>query len=165
MNPLTRWSRIAALPAVAVGLLAAHPAPRPARPAAAAPLSAPTRANLDQAMHGEALAYARYMLDAEVARRAGDPALARLFQDTARVERLEHFAEEARLAGLVGDNRKNLRDAIQGEAYEAGTMYPGFARQARAAGDTAAAKLFTEISRDEARHSAAFAAALRKLKP
>jgi rubrerythrin len=163
MDPLIRWSCIPAILVLALGLPAAHAARR--QPATAAPLSPATRANLERAMQGEALAYARYTLDAEVARRSGNAALARLFEDTARIERFEHFAEEARLARVVGDNRKNLRDAIQGESYEAGTMYPGFARQARAAGDTAAARLFSEIGRDEAKHRAAFAAALRKLQP
>ena len=58
----------------------------------------------------------------------------------------EHFAGEAVLAGLVGTNAANLRDAIKGETYEHTTMYPGFAKQATKDKCPAAAKLFTEIA-------------------
>ena len=73
-------------------------------------------------------------------------AIARLFSGTAQVELREHFAGEAVLAGLVGTNAANLRDAIKGETYEHTTMYPGFAKQATKDKCPAAAKLFTEIA-------------------
>lgn len=119
-----------------------------------------TKENLSTAMHGEAFAYAKYLLYAQKARESGKPELAKLLETTAKTERLEHFAEEAKLVGLVDDNAANLKDAIQGESYEVETMYREFAEQARAAGDLAAAERFEEIRKDEMKHREAFQAAL-----
>jgi hypothetical protein len=46
-----------------------------------------------------------------------------LFEKTAEVERCEHFAEKAELAGLVGNDADNLKDSIKGESYEIEIMY------------------------------------------
>ena len=119
-----------------------------------------TRINLLNAMQGEAFAFAKYLLFAEQARKSGNADLAALFEQTAQVERLEHFAEEAVLAGFLGSDSENLRQAISGEAYEVDTMYREFAEQAEAAGENAAADRFREIRSDEAGHLAAFRAAL-----
>ncbi len=124
-----------------------------------------TLENLSTAMHGEAFAYVKYSLYAEHARKGGNRELADLFDKTARTERLEHFAEEAQLAGLVGSDRDNLKDAIEGESYEIDTMYLDFAHKAKVAGDTAAAARFEEIRHDEMSHRDAFKAALAKLGP
>ena len=126
-------------------------------------LSEQTMQNLSTAMHGEAFAYAKYMAFAEHARTSGDAALADFLEKTAKTERLEHFAEEAKLAGLVGSNTDNLKDAIKGESYETETMYRNFAQQAEQAGDHEAAQRFEEIRQDEARHRDAFTAALNNL--
>ncbi len=123
-----------------------------------------TRENLMTALHGEAFAFARYMLFAEHARKQGRPELADIFERAARTERFEHFAEEAQLAGLVGDDEKNLRDAIGGESYEIETLYREFARQAAAAGDEAAAALFTEVRNDEMTHRDLFQGALEQMR-
>jgi rubrerythrin len=87
--------------------------------------------NLSTAMHGEAFAYAKYLLYAERAHKSGNKELADLFEKNANTERFEHFAEEAELAGLVGSDADNLRDAIKGESYEIDIMYLEFAGQAR----------------------------------
>lgn len=97
------------------------------------------------------------------ARKSGNQELADLFEKTANTERFEHFAEEAQLAGLVGSDADNLRDAIKGEAYEIDTMYLEFAQKAKGAGDTAAADRFEEIRHDEMGHRDAFKIALAKL--
>ncbi|MFF3734535.1 ferritin family protein [Streptomyces sp. NPDC002476] len=125
--------------------------------------AARTMANLDTAMHGEALAHAKYMLFATRARQTGNPALARLFEGTAGVELHEHFASEAALAGLVRTTKTNLRKAITGERNEATGLYPGFAKRAASIGDTAAAGYFRDTAADEARHAAAFQQALNQL--
>ena len=122
-----------------------------------------TMDNLSRAMHGEAFAYAKYMLFAERARQSGNTELAELLEKTAREELWAHFAEEAKLAGLVHDDADNLKDAIQGESYQVETMYREFAEQAGAAGDQAAADRFAEIRHDEIRHREAFKEALAKL--
>lgn len=119
--------------------------------------------NLSTAMHGEAFAYAKYLLYADQARRSGQPELADLLEKTAKTERFEHFAEEAELAGVVGSNSANLKDAIKGESYESETMYHEFAQQAEQAGDHRAAQRFEEIRKDEAKHRDAFNAALSDL--
>lgn len=131
-------------------------------PAAAPTLSKQTQENLATAMHGEAFAYAKYMLYAQHARMHGDRQLAMLFTQAARTERFQHFSEEAALAGLVRTDKDNLKDAVAGESYEVETMYREFAEQATAAGDKAAADRFDEIRRDEMGHRDAFKAALDK---
>lgn len=126
-------------------------------------LSEKTLANLSTAMHGEAFAYAKYLLFAQHARRSGDPELAALLEKTAKTERFEHFAAEAKLAGLVGSDADNLRDAIKGENYESVTMYREFAQQAEQAGDHQVALRFEEIRQDEMKHRDAFSVALQDL--
>ncbi len=126
-------------------------------------LSIQTRRNLNTAMHGEAFAYVKYMLYAEQARKNGHPELAALFESTAKTERFEHFAEEAELAGLVGSDEDNLRDAIAGESYEVKTMYPDFADLASSHEDSDAAERFSEILKDEMNHRDAYQRALEKL--
>jgi rubrerythrin len=123
-----------------------------------------TMKNLSTAMHGEAFAYAKYLLFAEHARKNGNTKVADLFESAAKTERFEHFSEEAELAGLVGSDSDNLKDAIKGESYETETMYREFAEQAKQAGDHQAAKRFEEIRLDEAKHRDAFNAALSDLK-
>lgn len=122
-----------------------------------------TQGNLSTAMHGEAFAYAKYLLYAHDARQHGNTELANLFRRAANTERFQHFAEEAELAGLVGSDADNLRDAIKGESYEVDTMYREFAEQAAAAGDKSAADRFEEVRHDEMGHRDAFKAALEKM--
>jgi rubrerythrin len=123
-------------------------------------LSPKTQENLATAMHGEAFAYAKYQLYAKHAEQNGNAELAKLFRTAANIERFQHFTEEAQLAGLVGSDADNLRDAIKGESYEVDTMYRQFAEQAASAGDKAAADRFEEIRHDEAGHRDVFKAAL-----
>lgn len=123
-----------------------------------------TRANLNIAMHGEALAHAKYALFADRARMSGNAALERLLRGTAEVELREHFAGEAVLAGLVRNTRQNLERTIAGERYETNAMYPGFAMRAMAVGDLAAARLFRHNAVDEAKHALAFRQALDRLR-
>ncbi len=122
-----------------------------------------TMDNLSTAMHGEAFAYAKYSLYAEHARKNGNKEVADLFEKAAKMERFQHFAEEAQLAGLVRSDAENLRDAMKGESYEVGTMYFEFAQQATKDGDKAAADRFEEVRRDEMKHRDAFKAALAAL--
>ena len=123
-----------------------------------------TMDNLSTAMHGEAFAYVKYLLYSEHARKDGNMELAELFEKTANTERFEHFAEEAELAGLVGSDADNLKDAFKGESYEIELMYREFAQTAEAAGDRAVADRFEEIRHDEMGHRDAFKIALANLK-
>jgi rubrerythrin len=126
-------------------------------------LSPQTREHLMTAMRGEAFAYAKYMAYAQRAREDGLPAIADLFEQTARVEHLEHFREMAELAHLAGSDAQNLEDAIHGETQESQTIYPKFAEDAAAVGDTIAAERFREISKDEMKHRDMFQNALASL--
>ena len=126
-------------------------------------LSKTTVEDLSTAMHGEAFAYAKYMLYAEHARQNGNEQLATLFENTAKTERFEHFAEEAKLAGLVRSDAENVKEAMQGESYEVETMYREFAEKAAAAGDKTAADLFSEIRGDEMKHRDAYKKQLAEL--
>lgn len=126
-------------------------------------LNRETVENLSTAMRGEAFAYVKYLLYAEYARKSGNKELGDLFEKTANTERFEHFAEEAQLAGLVGSDADNLKEAIKGESYEIDTMYLEFGQKATVAGDTAAAARFEEIRHDEMGHRDAFKSALAKL--
>jgi rubrerythrin len=120
--------------------------------------------NLSTAMYGEAFAYVKYLLYAEHARKSGKEELADLFEKTANIERFEHFAEEAQLAGLVRNDADNLKDAIKGESYEIDIMYLELAQTAKVAKDIAAADRFEEFRHDEMGHRDAFKIALAKLK-
>lgn len=127
-------------------------------------LAPQTRANLETAMHGEAFANLKYLRYAEVAREAGDEALAALFTQSANVEANEHFAREADALRLDGTNAANLADAMAGETYENSTMYVTFANQAEAAGDLKTAALFRQIAVDEGDHYARYKAAADRLR-
>jgi len=122
-----------------------------------------TQENLRTALRGEAFAGAKYLCFAAQARLNGRPDLAALFERTAAVQHRKHFADEAGLAGLVGSDADNLRDAIAHEAYEVDVMYKRFADDAAAVGDAAAAARFAEIRRDEQGHLDAFRESLRQL--
>jgi rubrerythrin len=126
-------------------------------------LNPKTRENVMAAMKGEAYAYARYMMYADHARQNGHPYIADLFERTAKTEHFEHFRELAALVNLPASDVESLQDAIQGETYESQTMYPAFAKQAEASGDTAAAERFRELAQDEAQHRDAFRGALNSL--
>lgn len=111
-----------------------------------------TRANVIDALHGEAFAYARYELYAAAARASGDDQLAATFEGIANVELREHFRELAELVELAGADEDNLAAAIQDESAEVEETYRAFAEQARAAGETAAADRFDELVEDEREH-------------
>lgn len=128
-----------------------------------AKLHAETMKNLESAMHGEAFAHAKYLLYAEHARKNGHPDVAEVFEKAANQERLEHFREEAELAGLVKSDADNLRDAIKGENYETTTMYLDFAAQAEKVGDKEAAERFNEVRKDELKHRNEFQSTLERL--
>ena len=133
-----------------------------ASPAAA--LNSGTRKNLLYSMHGEALAFASYWAFAHQAGKEGRLSTAILFRATANQERDEHFAEEAELADLVGNDEANLEDAITGESYETTYLYPKYARQAHSSGDHEAGALFDELADDEAQHRETLKRALSALR-
>ncbi len=144
-----------------VGACSSHSSP-PAAPAApsTATIADSTRTNALSAMHGEALAHAKYLAYAAQAQQAGRKQAAQDFTTAAQTEHTDHFASEADLIRLGGAIADNLRGAISGETTEVNTMYPGFAKQATADNDPAAASAFSEIGADEATHLKDFQTAL-----
>ncbi len=136
-------------------LACSHHTATPAR----SPLAASTRANALSAMHGEAMAHAKYLAYAAQAQQAGRGQAAQQFTSAAHTELFDHFAREADLIGLGGDIAANLRDAISDETNQA-TMYRNFAKQANADHDTAAAALFTVLGDDAATCAKDFTTAL-----
>jgi len=161
------WPGIAvALSAIALISTAttAFAAPAPKTPAPVVAGTSKTYANLSTAMHGEAFAYAQYTAFAELAQTKGKSApLFKLWTNTAAIELGEHFAEEAALYGMVGSTVQNLATAGAGETFETTTMYPGYAKQAEAAGELEAADLLMEISSDEGYHASNYAAILKAI--
>ena len=122
-----------------------------------------TKTDLSTAMHGEAFAYAKYMLYAKQAREEGNVPLATLFEHTANIELNNHFRTHAYEYGLTGTDQQNLRDAIAGENYETTTMYPQMAQRARTSGDTKVASVFAAVAKDERMHRDRFKDALNQL--
>lgn len=122
-----------------------------------------TRAHLEQALAGEALASLRYRLFADAAEDAGYEAVAELFEQIGKQERREHAREIAGLLGTVRSTRENLEAALEGEVAEHRRMYPGFAAEARIHGDFKAAERFQELGADEHRHAAQLRQALHDL--
>jgi rubrerythrin len=119
-------------------------------PAAAA--TGQTTTNLTTATHDEALAYAEYYAWATQADAAGNPTVAALLRNTADQERGDHFAQLADSLDMVSSEFMNLYTGIVAENVEATSLYPGFAAQAAADGDTAAAAVFSDLASDEGQH-------------
>jgi rubrerythrin len=110
-----------------------------------------TEENLKAAFAGESQARNKYTYFANVAKKEGYHYIAKIFEETADNER-RHAKDEFALLGGIGDTAANLQEAIDGENYETTEMYPTFAKEAEEEGNTAAAKLFTEIAEVEAHH-------------
>ncbi len=156
MPALTRAVAVTVVTSIAVGVAGTAHAAGPQPPS-------PVVENALTAMHGEAFAHASYLAYGEWAADTGEREVARLFRQTARVERYDHFAAEARLINFVGGNADNLRAAIAGEEEEATITYPAYAEQARRDGCAEAAELFTELAGDEAVHARRFRQALEAI--
>ncbi|MEV5412265.1 ferritin family protein [Thermopolyspora sp. NPDC052614] len=147
-----------ALLVVPVGGALASPAERTER------VHPSTRANVMKAMEAEGLAHAAYQAYAIQADKERLPRVRDLYDRTAAEEFRRHFTEQAKLAGLLGNNADNLRDAIRTEAYEASSLYRRFAAEAKADGEIVAFRLFTEIGQEEADHRDRFDEALAAIK-
>lgn len=110
-----------------------------------------THQHLEAAFAGESMARNKYTCFAEVARKEGLHYIAKIFEETADNER-RHAKDHFKLLGELGDTRANLKAAAEGEHYETSQMYPMFAADAEAEGQTDAARLFRQIGRVERDH-------------
>jgi len=123
-----------------------------------------TEKNLLAAFAGESQARNRYTYFASQARTDGFVQIADIFEETANQEK-EHakrffkFLEggdveitAAYPAGIIGTTAQNLKAAADGEMFEWGTLYPEFAKTAKAEGFTAIAAVFEFVSVAERQH-------------
>ncbi|MBN1347875.1 rubrerythrin family protein [candidate division KSB1 bacterium] len=110
-----------------------------------------TQDNLQAAFAGESQARNKYTYFAKAARKEGYHYIAKIFEETADNES-QHAKDEFRLLQGIGDTLANLKAAIEGEHYEVTEMYPTFAKEAEAEGNTEAATLFKQILKIEAHH-------------
>ncbi len=114
-----------------------------------------TKDNLLEAFTGESMARNRYTYYAEIARKEGYRYIAKILEEVANNEKY-HALEELRLLFREHTTAQNLKEAIEGEKYEAEEMYPQFAREAEVEGERPAEILFTQISKIEKEHRARF---------
>ena len=88
--------------------------------------------NLESAFAGESMAYQKYLYFAKLARKKGNEAVAKVFEETAKHE-IGHA--EGHLRFLYPEEQLTVEDllklAIEGETYEYTEMYPGFEKTAR----------------------------------
>lgn len=123
-----------------------------------------TEKNLLTAFAGESQARNRYTYAASQARKDGFVQIADIFEETANQEkehakRLFKFLEGGEVeivaafpAGRMDTTAGNLEHAAAGENYEHTTMYPEFAKVARAERFEAIAQVFEAIAVAEKQH-------------
>ncbi len=122
-----------------------------------------TRANLEAALAGEAMAALRYRLFADRARQDDMSDMEDLFESIAQQERREHARELAEALGVVRTTRENLAAALEGEILEHRRLFPVFAAQARRVGDYEVAEMFEQLGREEHVNAERFRLALSGL--
>ncbi len=123
-----------------------------------------TEKNLLTAFAGESQARNRYTFFASTARKAGYEQIANIFTETAGNEK-EHaevffkYLEggdveitAAYPAGIIGDTKKNLEAAANGEKLEWSEIYPNFKKTAKEEGFAQIATSFKEIAEVEEFH-------------
>ncbi len=100
-----------------------------------------TMENLQEAFAGESQANRKYLAFAERADNEGFPQVARLFRAAAAAETV-HAHNHLRAMGGIKTTAENLQAAIEGENYEAVSMYPPFLEEARRASESRAIRTF-----------------------
>lgn len=110
-----------------------------------------TEKNLEAAFAGESQARNAYMYYADAAKKAGHHQISDVLLEIAQNEE-EHARTHFDFLGAMGDTRENLEAVAQREEYERNSLYPEFARTARAEGFQEIADCFERMSRVEGRH-------------
>jgi rubrerythrin len=120
-----------------------------------------TLKNLESALAGESMAHIKYRYFAKIAREEGFEEVAKHFEHTAEQE-VKHAWGHLEL--LIGkpNTRECLEKAIEGEMYEAETMYPTFQIQAGAEHMTDVFKEFKEQEEESREHAEQFRDVLQK---
>lgn len=130
-----------------------------------------THSNLKNAFSAESQANRRYLYFARRADIEGYPDIGGLFRDTSEAETGHAFGHLDYLKEVgdpvtgtpIGDTRKNLQSAIDGETYEYTEMYPGMAKTAREEGFDEIADWFETLARAEKSHAGRFTQGLTNL--
>ena len=117
--------------------------------------------NLEAALAGESQAHIKYRYFARIARAEGHEEIAKHFEHTADQELLHAWGHLELLVGKP-TTKECLKMAIEGELYEAETMYPTFQLQAGAEKMTDAFAEFQEQADESREHAAEFAEVLAK---
>jgi rubrerythrin len=118
--------------------------------------------NLMAAFAGESQANRKYSAFAKKAEQDGFPQVAKLFRAAAAAETV-HALNHFRATGEVKTTAENLKAAIEGEHYEAVTMYPPFLATAKDEGDKKAETSFRFALEVEKQHEALYRKALECL--
>lgn len=121
-----------------------------------------TQDNLQAAFAGESQANRKYLAFAAKADAEGYPQIARLFRSVAAAETV-HAHAHLRVMGGIGDTRKNLQAALEGERYEFEEMYPAFIHEAEAEGNRPAVASFRNANAVEKTHHGLYGEALNAL--
>lgn len=123
-----------------------------------------TEKNILKAFAGESQARNRYTYFAAKAKSEGFVQISAIFEETAAQEK-EHAKRLFKLleggeveitasfpAGVIGSTLENLKGSAAGEKHEHASMYPDFAKVARAEGFDSIADIFMSIAVAEMRH-------------
>jgi rubrerythrin len=111
---------------------------------------------------GESQANRKYLAFAKQADQEGHPQVARLFRAAAAAETV-HATNHFRALGEIKSTAENLQVAINGENYEAVTMYPAFIKDAEDEDDKKALRSFSYAWEAEKVHEALYREALANL--
>ena len=118
--------------------------------------------DLKAAFAGESQANRRYLAFAQKAESEGYLQAAKLFRAAAEAETV-HALNHFRAAGEIKSTTENLQTAVNGEHYEATTMYPEFLVDAEKDQDKKALLSFTYALAAEKMHEALYTKMLEKL--
>jgi len=134
-----------------------------------------TEKNLLAAFAGESQARTRYTFFASVAKKEGYEQISAIFTETSDNEK-EHAQLFFKLlkggsaeitaaypAGTIGTTTENLKASAEGEKFEWGTLYPGFAEVAEKEGFTETARTFRNVAKVEAYHERRYTKLLTNL--
>ena len=118
--------------------------------------------DLQAAFAGESQANRKYTAFARKADQEGHPQVARLFRAAAEAETVHAINHFIAMDG-VKSTAENLQAAVDGEHYEAVTMYPDFLQDANAENDKRAIRTFNYALEVEKIHEELYKEALTNL--
>ncbi len=118
-----------------------------------------TEKDLADAFAGESQANRKYLAFAKKADEEGHPQVAMLFRAAAAAETVHAHAHLGVMGGIKS-TADNLKAAIDGEGHEYVKMYPEFIEDAKAEGNRAAVRSFSNAMKVEQIHHGLYSKAL-----